>query len=171
MIEVKLDAPELPDGDGDPAATALCRRAKEEIEAFLRAELDRFTVPIHFNGTPFRRAVWKELLRIPYGRTLTYGQMARTVGDIGASRAVGTACGANPIPLIVPCHRVVAANSLGGFTGGVERKRWLLELEVHRRPPSRTVEGPGLAEPEEEGPRFDDSLEKGEQQSLFGDPD
>jgi O-6-methylguanine DNA methyltransferase len=81
-------------------------------------------------GTLFQRSVWSALRQIPYGQTRTYGEIARTIGCPKSSRAVGQACGANPIPLLVPCHRVLAAgNRLGGFSAGLHWKRRLLELE------------------------------------------
>ncbi len=81
-------------------------------------------------GTDFQRAVWRALTRIPLGETRTYSQIAVAIGRPRAVRAVGTACGANPIPLFIPCHRVVAANGLGGFSGGLAWKRRLLAAEV-----------------------------------------
>ena len=82
-------------------------------------------------GTEFDRAVWAELARIPYGETRTYGEVAAAVGDPSAARAVGVACNRNPLPVVVPCHRVVGAGGkLVGFGGGLPRKRWLLEHEA-----------------------------------------
>jgi methylated-DNA-[protein]-cysteine S-methyltransferase len=87
--------------------------------------------PADPGGSDLERAVWAELTRIPYGQTRTYGQVAAAVGDAGAARAVGTACNRNPMPLIVPCHRVVGAGGkLVGFGAGLPRKRWLLEHEA-----------------------------------------
>lgn len=81
-------------------------------------------------GTPFQQSVWAELRRIPYGSTITYGELAGRVGNPKAVRAAAKACGANPILLLIPCHRVVGADgSLTGFAAGIERKRWLLERE------------------------------------------
>ncbi len=81
-------------------------------------------------GTPFRRKVWNALGKIPFGETRSYGEVAKSVGVPGAARAVGSACGANPLPLFIPCHRVLAAGGkLGGFSGGLGIKRKLLELE------------------------------------------
>ena len=81
-------------------------------------------------GTDFQRKVWREIEKIPLGRTKTYLEIAKAIGKPGASRAVGSACGANPIPLFVPCHRVVASNGgLGGFSGGLDIKRKLLQME------------------------------------------
>lgn len=86
-------------------------------------------------GTPFQRSVWSELRRIPRGRTRSYGEVAAAVGRPGATRAVGTANGANPIGIVIPCHRVLAAGgALGGFAGGLDAKRWLLRHEGALRP-------------------------------------
>ena len=88
--------------------------------------------PLEASGTPFQRAVWDAIARIPFGETRTYGAIARELGRPRASRAVGSACGANPIPLLVPCHRVVASDGgLGGFSGGLDIKRALLRAEGH----------------------------------------
>ncbi len=81
-------------------------------------------------GTPFQRETWRQLLAIPYGETISYGELARRMGKPGASRAVGAANGANPIPIVIPCHRVIGSNGdLTGFGGGLETKRRLLLLE------------------------------------------
>jgi O-6-methylguanine DNA methyltransferase len=83
------------------------------------------------SGSEFQRAVWAAMLRVPWGKTTTYGQLAREVKRPASARAVGGACGANPVPVLVPCHRVLAANrKLGGFSGGLDWKRKLLELEA-----------------------------------------
>ncbi len=82
------------------------------------------------SGSPFQRAVWKALLDVPYGETISYAELARRVGKPGSARAVGAAVGTNPIPIIIPCHRIIGSNgSLTGFGGGLPRKRWLLEIE------------------------------------------
>ena len=86
-------------------------------------------LPLDLHGTPFQVEVWKEMLRIPAGRTRSYGEVARNIGRPKAFRAVAQACGANPIPVVVPCHRVVASNGLGGYTGGIDRKIFLLKAE------------------------------------------
>ncbi|MGA0326576.1 MAG: methylated-DNA--[protein]-cysteine S-methyltransferase [Limisphaerales bacterium] len=84
-------------------------------------------------GTGFQQAVWRALMQIPYGATQTYGELALRIGKPGASRAVGTACGRNPVPVLVPCHRVVASGGkLGGFSAGLSWKRTLLNLEASR---------------------------------------
>jgi len=116
-------------GDGLP----LHRRAAEQLAEYFRGERKRFDLPLRLEGTPFRRRVWQELTTIPYGETITYGQLAARVGDPKACRAVGQANHHNPISIIVPCHRVVGANGLTGYGGGLEKKRALLELEAARR--------------------------------------
>jgi methylated-DNA-[protein]-cysteine S-methyltransferase len=89
-----------------------------------------FTIPLDINGTPFHREVWRALLTIPYGKTKSYGQIAQQIGKPRAPRAVGQACGANPIPIIIPCHRVLTSTGkIGGYTGGIDIKNALLKLE------------------------------------------
>jgi methylated-DNA-[protein]-cysteine S-methyltransferase len=107
------------------------RTARTAIAAYLAGTVRSFDLPLDFEGgTPFQVKVWEALQRIPYGRVRSYGWVARKVGKPGAARAVGAACGANPVPLLVPCHRVVAGDgSLGGFSGGLSNKRRLLKLE------------------------------------------
>ena len=86
-------------------------------------------LPLDLYGTPFQIEVWKEMLRIPAGQTVSYSDVARNIGRPKAFRAVAQACGANPVPVVVPCHRVVASNGLGGYTGGIDRKIALLAVE------------------------------------------
>jgi methylated-DNA-[protein]-cysteine S-methyltransferase len=110
------------------------RRARDVIEALPRyftGELREFRLALAPEGTPFQLRVWTELCRIPYGTTITYGELATRLGDPRAVRAVGRANGANPIAIVVPCHRVIGADgSLTGYAGGMERKRALLALEA-----------------------------------------
>ncbi|MFJ9538375.1 methylated-DNA--[protein]-cysteine S-methyltransferase [Streptomyces sp. NPDC101225] len=114
-------------GDRDDTLFA---EAEQQLKAYFAGELTEFTLPLSLHGTPFQRAVWDELRRIPYGETRSYGQLADALGRPSASRAVGLANGRNPIGIIVPCHRVVGADgSLTGYGGGLERKRRLLALE------------------------------------------
>jgi methylated-DNA-[protein]-cysteine S-methyltransferase len=103
-----------------------------QLEAYFAGTLTEFTVPVEMRGgSEFERAVWAEIAKIPYGEMMTYGAIATTLGDPGAARAVGTACNHNPVPVIVPCHRVVGAGGkMVGFGGGLDRKRRLLELEA-----------------------------------------
>ncbi|MEU4566125.1 methylated-DNA--[protein]-cysteine S-methyltransferase [Micromonospora sp. NPDC023956] len=115
-----------------PARDELSRRAVAEMDAYFAGELVEFGVPVAARrGSEFERAVWREMTRIPYGETVTYGAVAKVLGDPGAARAVGVACNRNPVPVIVPCHRIVGAGGkLVGFGGGLPRKVHLLELEA-----------------------------------------
>lgn len=114
--------------DTDP----LLSEAAEQLKAYFAGELQEFTLPLSIRGgSDFERAVWQQLTRIPYGEMQTYGDVAKIVGDVGAARAVGTACNRNPIAIVVPCHRVVGAGGkMVGFGGGIPTKRHLLELEA-----------------------------------------
>ncbi|MFG1907024.1 methylated-DNA--[protein]-cysteine S-methyltransferase [Kribbella sp. NPDC048928] len=114
--------------DTDPLLSA----AAEQLKAYFAGELQEFTLPLSIRGgSDFERAVWQQLTRIPYGEMQTYGDVAKIVGDLGAARAVGTACNRNPIAIVVPCHRVVGAGGkMVGFGGGIPTKRHLLELEA-----------------------------------------
>jgi methylated-DNA-[protein]-cysteine S-methyltransferase len=103
---------------------------RAQLQEYFAGERTTFDVPLAPAGAPFELEVWRALEGIPYGETVSYGEIARRVGQPGAARAVGTANGRNPIAVIVPCHRVIGADgSLTGFGGGLERKRLLLELE------------------------------------------
>ena len=103
---------------------------ERELNDYLEGRLRRFTVPLDLRGTAFQREVWGRVLEIPYGGTRTYAEVAGAVGRPRAARAVGAANGANPMPILVPCHRLVGASgSLTGYGGGVALKRWLLALE------------------------------------------
>jgi methylated-DNA-[protein]-cysteine S-methyltransferase len=107
---------------------------RRELDSYFAGRLTRFATPVAPDGTPFQRRVWTALCNIPYGRTVSYGELARTIGADKAVRAVGAANGANPIAIIVPCHRVIGANgSLTGFGGGLPIKRALLDLEQGKR--------------------------------------
>jgi methylated-DNA-[protein]-cysteine S-methyltransferase len=107
-------------------------RAVDELAAYFDGALTQFTVPVRLvGGSDFERAVWDEIAKIPYGEMNTYGAIATALGDPTLARAVGTACNHNPVPVIVPCHRVVGAGGkMVGFGGGIDRKRKLLELEA-----------------------------------------
>lgn len=101
-----------------------------QIRQYLQGRRRTFRLDLDMRGTPFQQSVWRALRRVPFGRTVTYGQLASRVGRPAAARAVGSACGANPLPIVIPCHRVLAAGSrLGGFSGGLGLKRALLALE------------------------------------------
>lgn len=113
------------DDDARPFAAA-----RAQLGAYFRGETPAFDLPLAPAGTPFQLRVWEELRRIPYGTTVSYGELARRVDRPGSSRAVGSANSRNPLPIVVPCHRVIGADgSLTGYAGGLERKRALLELE------------------------------------------
>jgi methylated-DNA-[protein]-cysteine S-methyltransferase len=108
----------------------LLDRVEAQLNEYFAGKRTAFDLPLEPSGTDFQLGVWELLRRIPYGVTTSYGELARRLGDPKATRAVGAANGANPIPIIVPCHRVVGSKGeLTGFGGGIERKRWLLEHE------------------------------------------
>jgi methylated-DNA-[protein]-cysteine S-methyltransferase len=114
-------------------------RVLEQLTAYFAGRLDRFDVPLAPQGTPFQIEVWSALRKIPYGETTTYAAIARRLGRPQAFRAVGAANGRNPIPILIPCHRVVGADgSLTGFGGGLDVKRALLALEARHRRPDRS---------------------------------
>lgn len=135
----------FPQGRRDAAPFA--RLAKEELSAYCEGRLQNFSVPLDLHGTSFRQRVWEVLLSIPYGRTLSYYDVACAVENPKGVRAVAQACGANPVSILVPCHRVIGKNgNLTGYTGGLDYKRRLLELEgvsiqkpSTRRPGARQV--------------------------------
>jgi methylated-DNA-[protein]-cysteine S-methyltransferase len=118
-----------------PDRSGLLDAAVEELTAYFAGQLRAFTVPVVLAGTPFQQRVWAALQRIPYGTTTSYVALARQIGSPGAMRAVGLANGANPVAIVVPCHRVIGADgSLTGFGGGLRIKRTLLDLEQGRLP-------------------------------------
>ncbi len=128
-----------------PASPPVLAQAADQLNAYFAGTLHQFDLPLATQGTPFQVAVWNAVAAVPYGETAAYGEIARRLGKSpGSSRAVGAANGQNPIPIIVPCHRIVGGNGdLTGYAGGLPNKEILLALERRNRP------GPG--------------------QSLFGD--
>jgi len=107
-----------------------CTAVARQLADYFAGRRQDFDLPVDPPGTPFQRQVWAELARIPYGRTVSYGELARRVGRPAAARAVGAANGANPVPIVLPCHRVIGADgSLTGYGGGLPIKRALLALE------------------------------------------
>jgi methylated-DNA-[protein]-cysteine S-methyltransferase len=111
-------------------ASLIVNQAVAELDAYFAGTLKSFKVPLDMQGTDFQLVVWKELLFIPFGQTISYLQLAKRVGDLHSTRAVGNANGKNPLSIIVPCHRVIGSNGkLIGYGGGMENKRWLLEFE------------------------------------------
>jgi methylated-DNA-[protein]-cysteine S-methyltransferase len=104
--------------------------AKQQLSAYFAGTLNEFDLPLQMQGTLFEQRIWEALKTIPYGLTMSYGELALQIGQPKASRAVGLANGRNPISIIVPCHRVIGANGkLTGYGGGIERKQWLLNHE------------------------------------------
>jgi len=109
---------------------AALRAAVQELEEYFGGRRRAFTVPLAPVGTAFQQRVWRALQAIPFGEVRSYGEVARSLGQPAAARAVGGACGGNPIALFIPCHRVIRSDGrLGGFGCGLERKRWLLRHE------------------------------------------
>lgn len=117
--------------------------AIRQLDQYFAGRRTAFDLPLKPRGTDFQQLVWRELRRIPFGTTISYGELARRVGNPNASRAVGAANGRNPISIIVPCHRVIgSAGQLTGFGGGVDTKRWLIE---HERGDAALFEAPSVS--------------------------
>lgn len=127
----------LPQHKGRPATSAMGQKSAapfaavcEQLAEYFAGQRQEFELPLQPAGTPFQRRVWQELVKIPFGTTITYAQLAQRVGQPTAARAVGHANSRNPISLLVPCHRVIGADgALTGYAGGMEKKRWLLAWE------------------------------------------
>ncbi|MBL8552297.1 MAG: methylated-DNA--[protein]-cysteine S-methyltransferase [Hyphomonadaceae bacterium] len=120
---------------GKPQADAIIDQTRRELDAFFAGRLKKFTLKLNPRGTEFQLAVWKALQTIPFGKTWSYGELAKRIGKPKAMRAVGAANGQNRIAIIIPCHRVIGADgSLTGFGGGLERKQFLLALEQGEAP-------------------------------------
>lgn len=130
-VSVTWSSPAFPRSAGRRGGTEeILERTGAQLAEYFAGTRTAFDLPLDPSGTAFERRVWDALRAIPYGTTVSYGELARRLGDVRATRAVGAANGKNPIPIIVPCHRVVGSRGeLTGFGGGVERKRWLLEHE------------------------------------------
>lgn len=128
-IDVGGDAPTTPN-NGEPAAMCILAAVERQLGEYFDGRRTDFDVPLDLHGTDFQLAAWRALCRIPYGTTVSYADQAAMIGSPRATRAVGSANGRNPIPIIVPCHRVVARDgSLGGYSLGLEMKRALLARE------------------------------------------
>ncbi len=120
---------------GARSADGLLLEAAEQLVAYFDGELERFELPLAPGGTAFQRRVWDAVSAVPYGQTTSYSALSASIGSPRACRAVGAANGRNPLPIVVPCHRVVGADGLlTGYGGGLPRKRALLELEGAARP-------------------------------------
>lgn len=127
---VSLDRGKATRIKGEEKAERNVARAARELDEYFAGKRLKFTVPLDLQGTPFQLQVWSTLRKIPFGKAVSYGEEARMLGKPKAARAVGSANGRNPIPIIVPCHRVVAGDgSLGGYSAGLTMKRKLLALE------------------------------------------
>ena len=112
-------------------AGAAFDKAVKEFSAYFAGKLERFSVKLDVCGTAFQNRVWALLDTVPYGETRSYGELARRLGDVHLARAVGTANGANPVPIVLPCHRVIGSNGqLTGYSGGLENKQTLLRMEA-----------------------------------------
>jgi methylated-DNA-[protein]-cysteine S-methyltransferase len=115
-------------------------KCKTQLDHYFSGKLMNFDLPLAPEGTDFQQKVWSELLKIPYGETITYMDLAIRLGDSKVIRAAGTANGKNPIAIVIPCHRVIGAgNKLTGYAGGIWRKKMLLELEMKHNPQKRTL--------------------------------
>jgi methylated-DNA-[protein]-cysteine S-methyltransferase len=115
---------------GEPGITELMHECTEQLIEYFHGKRQHFDIPVHQDGTEFQRRVWSELLEIPYGKTISYMDMAKRLGDPKVIRAAATTNGKNKIGIIVPCHRVIGSDkSLTGYAGGLWRKKWLLQHE------------------------------------------
>ena len=122
------------DAKWQPDTKGVLTNIRRELDEYFAGRLKQFSTPVAFNGTQFQNTVWRELRRIPYGETISYLDLAKRIKNPAAVRAVGMANGANPVAIIVPCHRVIGSNgALTGFGGGLPTKRALLELEKGQR--------------------------------------
>jgi len=113
-------------------AHPILKQAGKELNEYLAGKRAGFSVPVAFDGTEFQREIWKQIARIPFGKTISYTELAQSVGAPKATRAAGTATGRNPLGIIIPCHRVVGKDGgMGGYAGGLDRKKSLLKIETH----------------------------------------
>jgi methylated-DNA-[protein]-cysteine S-methyltransferase len=115
---------------GEPGVSDVMHQCTEQLIEFFNGERRKFSVPVHQHGTEFQTRVWNELISIPYGKTISYLDLSKRLGDVKAIRAAASTNGKNKIAIIVPCHRVIGSDrSLVGYAGGLWRKKWLLDLE------------------------------------------
>lgn len=132
ITNVYFMSDELPE-DMQICETPILKEAARQLEKYLAGKLTEFSLPLAPEGTAFMKQVWANLCGIQYGKTATYGEIASKTGSPGAARAVGLANNRNPIPIFIPCHRVIGADgSLTGYRGGLELKKRLLDLEKRR---------------------------------------
>ncbi|MEL6779113.1 MAG: methylated-DNA--[protein]-cysteine S-methyltransferase [Cyanobacteria bacterium J06597_16] len=122
--------PEMTDAWQESAELEIFEQVRAQLAEYFAHEREGFDLPLSPRGTDFQKQVWQSLHQIPFGQTLSYGDIAQQLGKPGAARAVGAANGRNPISIIVPCHRVIASNGkMTGYAGGIDRKQWLLRHE------------------------------------------
>ncbi len=115
-----------------PGTTAPIISITKELESYFDGNLQAFKTPVHLVGSPFQKLAWDALVRIPYGETKSYAEQALAIGKPSAFRAVANANGANPLAIVIPCHRIINSNgALGGYGGGIQRKQWLIAHEQH----------------------------------------
>ncbi len=124
ILRTRAEHPSDPPG-------SLAKRAGEQLTEYFNGDRTTFDLPLEITGTPFQQRVLKELAKVPFGQTVTYGELAARAGNPRASRAVGGVMRRNPLPIVIPCHRVLACNGPGGFTGGLDLKKMLLGIEGH----------------------------------------
>ncbi|MCT4624034.1 MAG: methylated-DNA--[protein]-cysteine S-methyltransferase [Schleiferiaceae bacterium] len=125
LIELRFSAT-----DESENTNSITEKAVRELTAYFNNNLKKFTIPLEPKGTTFQKSVWQELNQIPFGSTISYLDLAKNLGDEKVIRAAASANGKNPIPIIIPCHRVIGSDgSLTGYSGGLEKKRFLLQLE------------------------------------------
>jgi methylated-DNA-[protein]-cysteine S-methyltransferase len=135
MQQGRRSATVSPDWRREPGAFAA---AKAQLNEYFAGGRTSFDLPLEMAGTPFQRSVWRALLEVGYGETLSYGELARRIGRPTATRAVGAANGANPVSIVIPCHRLVGSTgALTDYGGGIESKRLLLDLESSCSNPAR----------------------------------
>jgi len=130
LVKLSFHSSPDPQPPSDPRDREILETATTQLAEYFALQRKNFDLPLDLRGTDFHQRVWQALLEIPYGETTSYGELAERIGSPGQARAVGVANGANPIAIIVPCHRVIGADgSLVGYGGGLERKQLLLDLE------------------------------------------
>lgn len=136
VTEINFSESDYPDQN----SCAVLEDCKIQLENYFSGNAFQFDLPLAPDGTEFQQRVWAELIKIPYGETITYHELAVRLGDAKVIRAAGTANGRNPIAIIIPCHRVIGAgNKLTGYAGGIWRKKALLELEMKYNPNKQTL--------------------------------
>ena len=120
----------IKNNNSNPNGKLKCRSLRDQLGEYFSGKRKEFDIKIHMEGTSFQTEVWKEILKIPWGKTAGYGELAARIGKPVAARAVGQAVGANPLAILVPCHRVITGSrKIGGYGGGIKRKKFLLSLE------------------------------------------